>query len=133
MIQRSVFRASILPVCLAFIAWGAWAYFINLKSGRHQALVSGITQGIYSGIVTLYMSYSVGFLWKKCRKQWPHSKLSVILPALGTVGHTGLILVCAHWINDTPHIFNTVAAPLTVAALYSFYLTRQLQIQGDKS
>ncbi len=123
-------RATILAVAFAFLVWGGWAFWINLPNGDSaQAFRSGLTQGVYSGVMTFYMSFAVYFFWQKTR----HFKLWWLLPTLATVGHTGVLLVGAHLLNHTPHVAKTVIVPLLVAAGYCIFLTRNFQKQTERS
>jgi multidrug transporter EmrE-like cation transporter len=122
--NRFLNRATIVAVTFAFVVWGGWAFWVNLSSGdTSQALRSGMTQGIYSAVMTFYMSFVVYFFWQKTR----HLRLWWLLPTLATVGHTGLLLVGAHILNHTPNVAKTVSVPLIVAAGYCLFLTRNFQ------
>ena len=124
--RRFLNPTTVGAVAFAFFVWGAWAYVVNRHSGSEaQALRSGVTQGLYSGVMTFYMSFSVYFFWKKTA----HLNLSSVLPTLATVGHTGAALILVHFLNHTPNIAKTVAAPLTVATLYCLFLTRKFQYE----
>lgn len=110
-----------LAILFAGISWGGWAYYINADS--NNALQSALVQGIYSALMTLYMSYSVFFFFKKINR-FP---LKFIWPTVLTIGHTGLVLVASHIYNNTENVFKTVALPLAVATLYSAFLTDRFQ------
>jgi hypothetical protein len=114
-------RLTILSVFFAFIVWGGWAFWINLSGGdTAQAVRSGLTQGIYSGVMTLYMSYAVSFFCKKTQGR----RLWWLWPTLVTVGPLSVLSVIAHILNHTPNVAKTVAVPLLVATLYCLWLTR---------
>jgi len=70
-------------------------------------------------LMTIYMSFSVYFCFKRCEQKW--SQLTI--PALVTVGHTGAALIVMHYLNNTLNLFKTVAAPLAVATFYSLFLS----------
>jgi hypothetical protein len=104
---------------VTFFGWGAWAYFINLHvDDGAGALRAALVQASYSTIMTLYMSFSVLFIAQRTY-YWP---LRRFWPALGTVGHTGPILVFVHYLNHTPNILKTVSLPLAVAFAYCLVL-----------
>lgn len=117
-------KATVFAVAFSFFVWGGWAYWINLSAGdSSQAIRSGITQGLYSGVMTFYMSLAVYFFWQRTR----YLKLGWLLPTVGTVGHTGALLIGAHLLNHTPNVLKTVSVPLLVAVLYCLFLTRNFQ------
>ena len=117
-------KSTIVAAVIAFLVWGAWAFHINYLSGDLLVgLRSGITQGLYSAAMTIYFSISVLYIYKRVMQ----NKLWFLFPAMGTVGHTGLILTAIHYFNGTPEILKTVSLPLTAAFLYCIFVTTQFR------
>jgi hypothetical protein len=53
---------NVLSAFLAFFLWGGWAYFVNGSTDITRCLISGLTQGTASFIITLVMvHWSLGF------------------------------------------------------------------------
>ncbi len=112
----------------AFVVWGGWAFYINSSPNPTTSIKAGIIQGSASFIITLLMVRSVAWLFT----QWPKSHLQLWLPALITVGFTGTCLVSIHYVAGTPHIFHTVAPPLSVAFMFCLLTTYKLRKINQK-
>ncbi len=110
---------------LAFVMWGGWAFYINRTANHITSLKAGLIQGSASFIITLLMVHSVTWLSAQC----PKSHLQLWLPALITVGFTGSCLVIVHYLGGTPHIFRTVAPPLSIAFLFCLFTAYKLRKQ----
>ena len=112
----------VLGALIAASMWGGWAYYVNLqKSDADQALQAAVVQGLYSGVMTLYMSLSVLFIANKT-STW---KWKNIWPVLGTSGHTGLALAIVHFVNHTPALLKTISLPILVSIIWCSILTRK--------
>ena len=109
------------------LVWGGWAYWVNQSSSH--SVQTGVLQAVYSGIMTLYMSYSIVFFFKRAKGHWQ----KYIYPWLGTVGHTGLALFLVHWMNNTKNLLSTISLPLVVASVYSLLYVRKLIKKKRKS
>jgi hypothetical protein len=117
-------RFTLCSIFAAALLWGGWAYLVNHQSQQFEvALRTAVLQGIYSAVMTLYISSAVYFLWQKVSG----SKGAWFWPTLLTAGHTGALLTLVHWWNGTPHILKTVSAPIAVTVIYCFLLTFKLQ------
>ncbi len=106
----------------AFVLWALWAAYSNAEHGMATAVRAGLVQGTASFAITIYLTLSVAWLFRRCRI--PHLRL--VVPVLGTVAVTGSFLVLLHHLVGTPEIFATVAPPITVAALYCAYVNASL-------
>jgi hypothetical protein len=116
-------------VLASFFGWGFWAYIVNSSGGDKSAAVrSALAQAIYSTVMTIYMSFSVLFIAKRTR----HWRWVRIWPTIGTVGHTGLILILVHYFNHTPNILKTVSLPIVASLVYCFVLSGTATITGQK-
>lgn len=113
---------------LAFVMWGGWAFYINSSASHTASIKAAMIQGSASFIITLLMVRSVAWLFV----QWPKSHLQLWLPALITVGFTGTCLVSIHYLTGTPHIFRTVAPPLSVAFIFCLLTTYKLRKTNPK-
>jgi len=110
-----------LSAFVAFLIWGSWAYFLNHKNdnGTASGLVSGITQGIASFVITLLMVRAVTYVYGKL----PNTKWAIAIPAVVTVSITGSCLILIHWLVGTQNISTTVILPLLVAFIFCLFTT----------
>jgi hypothetical protein len=117
-----VFNA--ISALLAFILWGGWAYFINGGHSFRRGLVSGLAQGIASGLITLFMIRAVSCCLNRLgTESLPQS----LLPAVLTVSFTGSCLACLHYLIGTPHILFTIAPALSTAFAFCLFTTFKLK------
>lgn len=105
---------------LAFIIWSIWAYFVNLQSDH--VLISSMTQGVYSAVVTLFMISLIQYFYNLL----PKNRIYFILPSIFTVTITTILIVCIHLLINTYDVFYTVLPTIFVAFLFSLYTTKQL-------
>lgn len=108
---------------LAFIIWSIWTYFVNLQSDH--VLISSLTQGVYSAVVTLFMISLIQYFYNLL----PKNGIYFILPSIFTVTITTILIVCIHLLINTYDVFYTVLPTIFVAFLFSLYTTRQLNIK----
>ncbi len=122
---RTGWSFNLIWAALAFVVWGGWAYYVSLMltetGGR--PIVSGLTQGCGSFMITLIMVQSVTWLYHRL----PHNAARLFLPALITVAATGSCLAIAHSIVATPNIAQTIAPGLGVALGFSTLVTVKLR------
>jgi hypothetical protein len=121
-------RFTFVSVLGAALLWGGWAYFVNRHSPNSELVLrTAVAQGIYSAMMTIYMSFAVYFFWSKTK----HLKYGGLLPTVFTAGHTGALLTLMHWVNGTPHVLRTVSAPILVTIIYCLLLTKKIQQQDS--
>ena len=108
---------------LAFILWGAWAYYINGGYGLKTRIVSGIAQGTASFMITLFMIHTVTWLFYHLSNAY----LQLILPAMLTVIFTGSCLAFIHYFVGTPNIVYTITPALSVAFIFCLFTTFKLK------
>lgn len=120
-------RYSLISAVIAFLLWGGWAYCLSYDNsiGITSGLASGLTQGIASFTITLFMVKSVSWLFRRM----PQSNLGVLLTAVSTVSVTGSCLYMAHFLTTTQNIFLTIVLPLSVASV--FCLTTAYRLKGE--
>jgi hypothetical protein len=109
----------------AFIAWGGWAYYVN------HSLVSALTQGTASFIITLFLVKAVTQLYNKLAGKTA-ALLQLLLPAMITVSFTGSCLFLVHSLAGTAYITKTIAPALTVALIFCIVTAYKLK-QGEKN
>jgi hypothetical protein len=113
---------------LAFLLWGGWAYYVNGSTDVTKGLISGLTQGTASFIITLVMVHLVTWFFNHL----PGNFLQLPLAAVFTVSITGTCLVGIHLFVDTPKIFYTIAPALSVAFAFCWYTAYKLRKTSAK-
>lgn len=103
--------------------WGGWAIYINDYMGLQTQLISGITQGTASFIITLVIVTLV----TKIFNFLPDNNLRFIFSPLLTVCITGTSLVTVHFLVGTPEIIATVTPALCVAFVFSVFTVFKLK------
>jgi hypothetical protein len=125
--SRTSRRFNLISAGMAFILWGAWAFWANrdatVAGGYTSPLSSGLTQGAGSFIITLIMVRAVTWLYHHL----PTHSARLVLPALITVAVTGSCLATAHALVGTPHIIRTIAPAISVAFLFNVYTAFKLR------
>ena len=120
-------KYNFLSASLAFLIWGSWAFFINDDGVSHSGVVSAITQGSYSFIITLLMTHFITFQFNRIS----NGIYQIIVPPVITVSISGTILIYIHKMAGTPSILFTVSPALTVALLFSFYTVYKLHLESQ--
>ena len=119
---------NVLSALSAFMLWGGWAFYVNGSTDVTKGLISGLTQGTASFIITLVMVHLVTWFFNHL----PDNFLQLPLAAFFTVTITGSCLVGIHWLVHTPHIFYTIAPALSVAFAFCWYTAYKLRISSTK-
>lgn len=104
-----------ISAIFAFILWGGWSFYVNAQVGFKAGLVSGLTQGICSFMITLFIAYLI----EKQFNFYQNDILKLCLPPVCTVLLTGSCLVAIHHFIGTPNIIKTLVPVLTVAFLFA--------------
>lgn len=115
---------------LAFVLWGGWSFYINTQQGSlEHGLISGITQGVCSFILTLV----IAFLIEKLFNYFKNTLLKLLLPPVITVILTGSFLIMVHLLIKTPSIVYTLTPVLTVAFLFAIFTNVKLYKQRSQA
>ncbi len=126
--SRTTKRFNLISAFLAFLLWGGWAFYVNGMGGITTRLVSGVTQGTASFIITLVMVRAITWLFHHL----PTNPLCLISPAVITVSCTGSCLAFVHYLVGTPRIVQTISPALTVAFIFCFYTTLKIQKASER-
>ncbi|MBC8289020.1 MAG: hypothetical protein H8E37_01775 [Planctomycetes bacterium] len=117
---------NLISAGLAFTLWGGWAWYVNARTvaepGRTSPLISGLTQGVGSFVITLIMVRAVTWLYHRL----PAHPSRVVLPAVATVSVTGSCLTTAHALVGTRSIVQTIAPALSVAFAFNIFTAVKL-------
>ncbi|MEE9309682.1 MAG: hypothetical protein V3U64_01555 [Cocleimonas sp.] len=118
---------NIIAATSAFIVWGGWSYYINSLADKNAGIVSGLTQGIASFLMTLLVVLVVTKIYNNVS----HDFLKIILPAFITVSGNCILLIAVHNLVGTPNILMTIAPSLTVAFIFCIITALNLR-QNEK-
>lgn len=112
----------------AFLLWGGWAYYVN-GPGTPAGILSGVTQGTFSFLMTLVLVYLVAYL----RGYFSTSGARLLLPPLLTVTATTGLLVLVHLSVHTPQLLATVVPAATIALVFTFVTSYKLHQAGENN
>ena len=119
-------RGRLVAALLALLIWGAWALFANWHNDTSHALMAGLLQGTFSGILTLLMAMAVTTLFRRL----PDNPLRVLLPALIIVSASFALLFLLHRWHQTPGLWQTIIPPSSMAFAYCLFLSVRLHRQA---
>ncbi|MGZ8189679.1 MAG: hypothetical protein ACXWTS_00465 [Methylococcaceae bacterium] len=119
---------NVLSALMAFLLWGGWAYYVNGTTDVTKGLISGLTQGTASFIITLVMVHLVTWFFNYL----PRNFLQLPLAAFMTVSITGSCLAGIHFLVATPEIFFTITPALSVAFVFCWYTAYKLRKTSAK-
>jgi hypothetical protein len=112
-----------LSALLAFTLWGGWAFYVNGSADFSKGIISGLTQGIASFLITLLMVRLVAWFFNHL----PANFLQLPLAALLSVSVTGTYLVGIHLLVDTPEIVYTIAPALVVGFAFCWVTAYEIR------
>lgn len=115
-------RGRLVAVVFAFLIWGGWALVANWHSDPTHALMAGLLQGTFSGILTLLMAMAVTTLFRRL----PDNPLRMLLPALLIVSVSFTLLYLLHSWHQTPALWQTIIPPSSMAFAYCLFLSVRL-------
>ncbi|TCM71060.1 hypothetical protein EC844_101341 [Acinetobacter calcoaceticus] len=120
---KSSLRYNLSAAIFAFLLWGGWSFYINTQHGSlKNGIISGLTQGICSFVITLFMT----FLIDRQFNYFQNINAKLILPPVLTVLLTGSFLVMVHLLIGTPSIVYTLSPVLSVAFLFGVFTNYKL-------
>jgi hypothetical protein len=118
---RTSRRFDLTSAALAFALWGGWAYWVNRQMAgaepRASPLISGLTQGTGSFVITLFLVRAVAWIYHRL----PAHPLRLVLPGVLTVTATGTCLAIAHTLVGTADVARTIAPALSVAFAFCVF------------
>lgn len=119
-------KESLQASLFGFFVWGGWAYYINLESGTHQAMLSSAAQAISSGTIGYLMTESIALLHRVLRpralsllqlRSWMYA-LPITVVALS--------FFITHSIAGTENLLITVAPSFCIASSWTVWCTEVL-------
>ncbi|MCF7980979.1 MAG: hypothetical protein K9K86_03270 [Pseudomonadales bacterium] len=113
----------------AFMGYGAWAFYVNHAYSLAISLKAAITQGSYSFVITLTMSWLMELLHQAFDTTRTRLPLTILI--------TCLLLYTTSWgINallGTPEIFMTILPGAVIGTLYTFSYGLALEKLSSKA
>ena len=125
---RTSTHFDLISAGLGFLVFGSWAFYVN-RAGA-SPLVSGVTQGTGSFLLTLAMVRAVAWLYH--RMSHFRSGLDLVLPAAIIVSVSGTCLASAHTLVGTPNIIKTISPALSVALFFNIFTATKLRRARSK-
>ncbi|WP_298869373.1 hypothetical protein [uncultured Gimesia sp.] len=126
---RTSWLFNLVSAFLAFMLWGSWAYYINSANSAQSGIISALTQGTASFMITFVMVRAVTYLYHYFQN--PVTK--IVLPAIVVVSFTSVLLVNVHTLMGTPRVFYTILPGLTVAFCFCLLTSfKLLKIQQQR-
>lgn len=115
----------------AFLLYGGWAVFANLRHGRHTSLSAGLTQGLLSLVSTVILTSAMETVFSRLSS----GVARFIATGLGPTTAVLLLMAAAHFVTGTPEIVATMLPSIVVGYAYSLIyaagLTRRCRRSAD--
>lgn len=102
-------------VAVAAVAMGAWAAVANAALGPGVMVRAALVQAMLSGAITLGLKRTLETLGAALP-----GTIAVAAPPLVTCTATLALLVGAHTLARTPHLWRTIALPYAVSSTYAW-------------
>ncbi|HLK25779.1 MAG TPA: hypothetical protein VKT30_14085 [Caulobacteraceae bacterium] len=108
-------RSTLVHVAFAFLAMGAWAVFANRAAGLAHALTAGLVQGLASGAITLALKRFLEAASMRLSGVW-----ALVAPPAISCSAILVLLVTAHRLAGTAHVWATISLPWAVSSTYAW-------------
>ena len=122
LLRQNKTARSLLAATAGFLVYGSWALFINYEYGFAASLKAGLTQGGYSFILTLGLSFMMEWLFQLSRQPIRQFNLTFIT--------TCLLIYATSWsinvLSGTPEILLTILPGAIASTLYTLSYTMAL-------
>lgn len=128
--RLSALQRSFLGACFGFAFYGGWAVLVNLMHGKESAIKAGLVQGIYSFILTFFMTLLLETFYLHLKRLVNAESSAIFL----TVIMSCFLVFSGSWyvnyVSGTPEIFNTVILGYIFGGIYSVVYTLGLARQA---
>lgn len=112
----------------AFIAYGGWAVYANYRHGLATSLVSALTQGIISFLVTAFMTLILEAIFYR----FAAGALRIVVTAVGAQAAVALVTFTIHYVVGTPEIIVTMTPSFIVSSIYCVVYTTGMHIRDRR-
>ncbi|GAA6138199.1 hypothetical protein NBRC116583_19460 [Arenicella sp. 4NH20-0111] len=121
--RLSAINRSIVSACIGFVFYGGWAVMVNLMHGKESAVKAGLVQGVYSFILTFFMTLLLESTYRRAQNLFSSNNAAIGLTVLISCS---IVFSGSWWVNylaGTPEIFNTVILGYIFGGLYASIYT----------
>lgn len=128
--RLSTLQRSLISALIGFAFYGSWAIFVNFMHGKESAIKAGLVQGVYSFILTFFMTLLLEAIYLRALKLVKAEIVAIIVTVVisCSIVFSGSWLV--NYLSGTPEIFNTVILGYIFGGLYSIVYTVGLAKEG---
>ena len=124
---RILIHSPLANAAIAGIAYGAWAYIVNMDHDQDASIMAACMQGISSFIFTLIITSIALKLYIYCHD----SKQGIIFGWIGSVALLIIFPALLHYLVGTPDIIETVAPGIIIGSVYILALLLHYQKTHD--
>jgi len=117
-LASSKIRRSALTGVVGFVAYGGWAYYVNLGHGDDVALRAGLVQGSYSLALTMGSSYLIEQLLTLFAAV--DARTALLLASATSAAIALSVAYGIHWLIGTPMILTTILPGFVIGSVYAF-------------
>lgn len=128
--RLSTLQRSLISALIGFAFYGSWAIFVNFMHGKESAIKAGLVQGVYSFILTFFMTLLLEAIYLRALKLVKAEIVAITVTVVisCSIVFSGSWLV--NYLSGTPEIFNTVILGYIFGGLYSIVYTVGLAKEG---
>ena len=126
--RKTALRRSALMAAGAFVVYGGWAAYANHSYGLVTSLVSGVTQGTISFLVTAFMTLILETIFHSIGSK----VLRFVVTALGAQAMVACATFTVHYIVGTPKIIVTMTPSFIVSSIYSVAYTTGMHLRDRR-
>jgi hypothetical protein len=101
---------------------GGWAVFANRQAGLSHALTAGAVQGALSGAITFGLKRFLEASAARLPGLW-----AAIIPPATSCAVILVLLISAHLVAGTRHIWATISLPYAVSSTYAWVYALMMQ------
>lgn len=126
LVTRDWFRSAVAGV-LAFLAYGGWAFWVNM----HHSVEMGVRAGLLQGTYSLLLTFSSTLLMERLYARLQHLAAAVWLSMLAMAVVLWTVPWIIHLLAGTPSILMTVLPGFFIGCVYSLiYLLSLRKLRG---
>lgn len=126
-------QRSLLSAIAGLVAYGAWAYWVNVMHGADKALMAACVQGGYSFALTFVMTILIEGIYRQFANTpilSPYRRVATVLTTCA------IIFSLSWWVNamaGTPEIFRTVILGYFVGGIFTVGYVGELVKESQKN
>lgn len=98
-----------------FLAYGAWAFWVNMDHSMATGIRAGLVQGTYSLVLTFCTTYLMEFLLGRLRSTGHEVILTIVI----TMGLLFGVAWTINWLARIPEILMTILPGFVIGSVYT--------------